>query len=327
MTLLIVVTVDLETPQTPLRKGLCGFNLFDPVVNSQRLGYSLIISILSRHRLRGVFFANVYEASIWGSHILQTICQEIANAGHEVALHTHPEWSYDPAKIHMWQYSLDEQMKIISHGLQMLQRWLPDYKVIAHRAGAYGVNQETLDALRFNGIPIDSSMFYGNSNCKLTYSRNQPVERDGILEIPVTGFFRETIFYLMAIPIWRSRSFVKTDIDAASLDELKFFVEEAKKHDIRVMNLFMHSYSLIRFNADFTYFEPDYKDIEKFERFLEYATADPCIRFVTMKELLEVYQRNPGALLDGSDHVPVYRYKVSLTDKIKEKFLSRTKIC
>ncbi|MEM2001306.1 MAG: hypothetical protein QXT77_01500, partial [Candidatus Methanomethylicaceae archaeon] len=323
MTLLVVITVDLENPQTPLRTGFCKSNLFAPIINGQHLGYLMILRIMRQFRVRGVFFVNVYEAALWGDHALQAVCQQIVNSGNEVGLHTHPEWSYDSARIHMWQYSVGEQTKIVADGLAMLMRWIPGCVVVAHRAGAYGLNKDTLIALRKNSIPIDSSMFYGHPNCRLTWSHNQVVERDGILEIPITGFFREEILELLGIPIRHHISFVKTDIDAASLEELKFFVQEAKKHDIRVMNLFLHSYSFIRFNSDFSHFEPDWQDIEKFERFLEFATSDQSIKFVTMKELYEMYQRDPGILLDGSDYVPVYRYQVNLTDKIKRKLMSR----
>lgn len=322
MILLIVVTVDLETPQTPLRKGLFNSDLLDPMANGQRLGYSLILRIFSRFKLRGVFFVNVYESAVWGDEPLRVACQDIVGTGHEVALHTHPAWSFDRGRPHMWQYSLREQTQIVADGLDMLERWLPSYKVVTHRAGAYGINLDTLHALRSNGILVDSSMIYGHRNCKQTWSCNQVVARDGILEIPVTGFLRDKVFYAMGIPVRRRRSFVKTDIDAASLDELKFFVEEAKRHDIRVMNLFMHSYSFVRFDADFTHFEPDYEDIEKFEWFLEEATTDPSIRFATMRELFEIYRKGPGSLLDGLDYLPIRRYQVNLVDKIKRKFLS-----
>lgn len=323
MTLAIVVTVDLETPQTPLRTGFCKSNLFDPTINGQHLGYSLILRIMKQFRLRGVFFVNVYEAALWGDHVLQAVCQEIVNAGNEVGLHTHPGWSYDPVRIHMRQYSFGEQTKIVADGLGMLMRWIPGCVVVAHRAGAYGLNKDTLIALRENDIPIDSSMFYGHPNCRLTWSRNQVVARDGILETPITGFFREKILEIAGIPLCRRTSFVKTDIDWASLDELKFFVEEAKNNDIRVMNLCLHSYSFIRFNADLTHFEPDYHDIEKFQHFLEYATADSAIRFVTMKELFEIYQKDPSYLLDGSDYVPTYCRKLSYKDLIKCEILNK----
>lgn len=323
MVLLVVITVDLETPQTPLRMGLLKNHLFDLKIDNQRLGYSVIVSSLSRFGLRGVFFVNVYEATLWGDQLIKDICREIVDEEQEVALHTHPEWAYDPVRIHMWQYSVEEQTKIIADGLKILQQWLPGYKIIAHRAGAYGANQDTLNALRLNRIFVDSSMFYGHPNCRFVCSKNQIAKKDMLLEIPITGFFRERRLSLAGIPLHHHRSFVKTDVDATSLKELRFFVEEAKKHNIRVMNLFLHSYSFIRFNADFSHFEPDYQDMEKFIRFLEYATADPAIRFVTMRELYEVYQENPSSLLDGSDYVPIYRYNTNLIDKMKRMFLSK----
>lgn len=324
--LIITVTVDTEDSQRPAvvyDDNVCELEtMIYGNLSGSWYGFPKIMEICNAYNCRATFFVSVFDYGKYGEPAIAEICQLIKRNGHDVQLHTHPRRVYNKDKREMYRYSLNEQIKIIEHGRALIKKWTGEYPV-AHRAGAYGLNKDTLIALRENDIPIDSSMFYGHPNCRLTWSRNQVVERDGILEIPITGFFKEKVLKLAGLPLYRHVSFVKTDIDAASLEELKFFVQEAKKHDIRVMNLFLHSYSFIRFNSDFSHFEPDWEDIEKFERFLEFATSDPSIKFVTMKELYEMYQRDPGILLDGSDYVPVYRYQVNLTDKIKRKLMSR----
>jgi len=324
--LFVVITVDTEDSQRPAVVYDNKVEELDTMVygyiNGNLYGFTKIIEICDGFGCKATFFVSVFDCGKYGEDAIAAICRLIKQRGHDIQLHTHPRRVYDKARREMYKYSFEEQVRIVKDGAGLIRKWV-DESPVAHRAGAYGLNEDTIKSLRENNIRIDSSMFYGYPNCKLTWSRNRVVERDGILEIPVTGFFREKAVYLMGIPVWRRRSFVKTDIDAASLDELKFFAEEARRHDIRVMNLFMHSYSFIRFNADFTHFEPDYEDIEKFERFLEYATADPSIRFVTIRELFEIYQKDPGSLLDGSDYVPIRRYQVNIADKIKRRFLSR----
>jgi len=132
-------------------------------------------------------------------------------------------------------------------------------------------------------------------------------ESNSIIEILVTIFQRIRRVKLCNWVLKRQSRFVKTDIDWASLDELKCFVKQAKANDIKVMNLFMYSYSLLNFDRDFTYFEPDWNDIEKLDKFLDFVSNDPEIKVVTMKEFYEMYQKNPEQFI-GSDYVPVIEY-------------------
>jgi len=73
----------------------------------------------------------------------------------------------------MYLYSLDEQIEIIKDGKELVKEWVSEYPV-AHRAGgAYGINKDTFTALKENGIPIDSSSFYGHPNCKAVVTKNR----------------------------------------------------------------------------------------------------------------------------------------------------------
>ena len=75
----------------------------------------------------------------------------------------------------MWCYSFNEQVEILEHGIDCLKRWGAG-KPIAHRAGAYGINIDTIKALKKVGIYIDSSMFFGHENCKEVWSINEVVK-------------------------------------------------------------------------------------------------------------------------------------------------------
>jgi len=318
MTVYLVISVDLETPQTPLRQGLLRAECLDPVIGETTYGYSYILRVLDRFQVPGVFFVNVYEAALWGDKRLQQICKDIYETGSEIGLHTHPEWRYDPTRIHMWQYSREEQIQIITDGLKLIQQWLPGYQVISHRAGAYGINEDTIESLRLVNIPVDSSMFYGHPNCKAIWRKNQMAASQGILEIPVTGYERHRHVTFGGITVHSQQTFSKTDVNWASLDELLFFLEEAKRNDIRVFNLFMHSYSFVRFNSDSTHLEPNHPEMEKFEQFLALALSDPEIRVVTMRDLYELCRQDTNSLLGGADYVPVYRQKTRLRDQARQ---------
>lgn len=282
-------------------------------------GLWAIHKALADFGITGVFFVNVFESSCWPEELLSFITRKLAAAGHEIGLHCHPEWHFDGHRPHLWQYSLPEQTDVIREGLLLLNDWLPNGRIYAHRAGAYGMDANTLEALRTNDIPVDSSMFYGHPNCKVTWSRNRVMARDGILEIPVTGFYREHVIAVAGTVVRKRRSFIKTDIDWATLDELVFFVQEAKANDLRVMNLFMHSYSFVKFDHSSSDFAVDHDDIAKFRAFLDYCVADPNIHFVTMRDLLDIYETDPQALLDGSDYVPVVSKRTGLVEALKNR--------
>ncbi len=307
--LYVIITIDTENLQTPLfRKKY----IYDLIYSD--LGVHQILKILSHFDFSATFFLNVFEYSIWGREKMTMISKAILTEGSDVQLHTHPLWKFDPNREHMWQYSINEQIEIIREGKELIKEWTGEYP-IAHRAGAYGLNENTLIALKENNIPIDSSMFYSHPNCKITWTRNKILERNGIIEVPVTGFYRDICWGAGPLSLKIRRSFVKTDIDWASLDELKNFVKEAKEHNIRVMTLFMHSYSFIKWDNEFVNFQPDYADIEKFTRFLEFIKSDKEIEVITMGEFYKLYKENPS-LFNGSDYVPVIRRRESLKNLI-----------
>ena len=323
--LYLLITVDVENPQTPLFEGKCQKNT---IWNKKKSSSGLlqILKMITRLNFKATFFVNVFEESVWGKDVMINICKEISVAGGDVQLHVHPLWRYNKSKEHLWQYSLNEQIGIIKDGKELLKEWTGEYPVV-HRAGAYGLNEDTLKSLRANDIPIDSSMFYSHPNCKVTWTKNKVVEKKGIIEIPVTGFHRNVCWKAGPVSFKKSRHFIKTDIDWASLDELKYFVHEAKTHDIRVMNLFMHSYSLVKFDQNFSNSDPDWDDINKLDEFLSFVSCDPQIKVITIREFYEMYQQNPEQFI-GSDYVPQIEKPVSFRSihrKIYRKALAKLK--
>jgi len=188
-----------------------------------------------------------------------------------------------------------------------MKEWTGEYP-IAYRGGSnYSINENSLDALRINKIPIDSTMFYGQPNCKVAITKNKIIEYNGIIEIPVTVFKQVRRIKLGNRVLKQQSKIIKTDIDWASLDKLKWFVHQAKKNDIKVMNLFMHSHSLLMFNQDFTHLDPDWNDVEKLNKFLDFVVNDSGTEIITMKQFHKMYQKDPEQFI-GSDYVPVIEY-------------------
>jgi peptidoglycan/xylan/chitin deacetylase (PgdA/CDA1 family) len=184
----VIVTVDVESTESlPLPQQI------DPVCDGGvRCGLLQIAYLLEQRRLAGTFFLNVYEYKAWGEPTLRNIARQLHSRGHDVALHTHPQWAYDPQRHYMYDYTLDEQTRIVADGVRLLREWtgLP---VVAHRAGAYSANQDSIVALARNGITLDASLFPGERHCRLNelgLPVNFPGQIGGVTEIPVTVYER-----------------------------------------------------------------------------------------------------------------------------------------
>lgn len=282
-------------------------------IGDEYFGYPKIMDICDDFYVKVTFFLDVFEYKRYGEKTFKNICHEMIKDGHDVQLHVHPNRGYDEKRRRMEEYSLEEQIKIIRDGKELIKRLTGKYPV-AYRGGSYySINEDTITALKKNGVPIDTTMFYGNPDCKLTFSKNKVVEKYGIIEVPVTIFKRNLKIFNINL---HSR-YIKTDISWATLDELKFFVREAKMNNIKVINLFMHCYSLMKFNKDFSEFQPDYNNINKLKVFLKFISDDKSIKVLTMKRFYEIYKENPSLFI-GSDYVPEYVVNEKVTSLIRK---------
>src|SRR5262249_53271335 len=124
---------------------------------------------------------------------MRDIALRLQRLGHDVELHTHPDAAYDPKRHEMYEYSLDEQTTIVRDGVRLLESWTGQ-PVVAHRAGAYSADENTLIALERNGVTVDSSLFWEYPKSKLNalpLPRNSPGVYRTVLELPVTAYVRE----------------------------------------------------------------------------------------------------------------------------------------
>jgi hypothetical protein len=201
----------------------------------------------------------------------------------------------------MFQYNLEEQVEILEKGKTILEQWIGN-EIVAHRAGGYGANTTTLSAAKAVGLKMDFSSFRGHPNSRLKTNANTIKSIEGIVEIPVTGFYRPNYARLPRLPF--KRRFIKTDIDWAHLDELKFFYNEGERHGLDVLVLFMHSFSFVKFTRDFKKFEPDERGINRFTSFLNWA-GEKGARFMTAAEFWNIYNSNPKKF-QRRDYIPTY---------------------
>lgn len=313
--LYILITVDAEDPQRPVSYSPQGYldlktRVFENWKNvGEYFGYEKIIEVLRHHNAKATFFVSVFECGIYGEEEIGEICKDMKGKGHDVQLHTHPEKLYDPSRTYMHAYTLPEQIRIIGEGKQLMRRWTGE-DPIAHRAGSYGVDANTFLALKENAIPIDSSHFYGQPACKEVFTRNRVVEHEGVIEMPVTVFLQRNFVQVGPWRLMPRGRYIKTDMDWTTFDELRHVLQEAKNQGVKALTLFLHSYSLTKFDKRFRAGEPDVQKIEALEKLLHSLNGDPETQFLTMKEFYTLYQEDPDALI-GSDEAPVSSNKIS----------------
>ncbi len=130
---------------------------------SRRGDYALpkTLEILSRHGIKGVFFVEPLFSARFGQEYLQRIVRMIDDAGQEIQLHLHPEWTdeIDPPILadvsrkrqHLTYYSFEEQVELIRYGKSLLEAALGK-NISAFRSGSYAANTDTFRALARNDI-------------------------------------------------------------------------------------------------------------------------------------------------------------------------------
>lgn len=315
----ITITVDTENLQTPLKNNDYDFNVIDYEVNKENITSSRLINIFGKYKISAVFFLAINEIDKFGKETYKNLISKLNKAEQDIQIHSHPFWSdKDKKRINMYEYTLQEQKKLIKNMINDLKE-LGCSNILAHRAGAYGANNDTIEALKENSIFIDSSYFYHHSNCQIKANKvNAFSKLNGLLEIPVTGFFRITYLKFFFINIHLKKQFIKTDLNSSTLDELIYFVEEAKKNGLNFMNFFLHSYSLMSFNKATKSFTLNDKEEKKLLGFLEYLNTQEDIKIINFKQLNQLTQEKN--MLDTKDFIPEYKRYVTVATIINKLF-------
>jgi peptidoglycan/xylan/chitin deacetylase (PgdA/CDA1 family) len=245
----VVFTIDVESNET--------YTLPEQVdavcADRAPCGLMQIARLLQDRGWSGTFFLNAYEERQFGAQKMRDIALRLQRLGHDVELHTHPDAAYDPKRHEMYEYSLDEQTTIVRDGVRLLEGWTGQ-PVVAHRAGAYSADENTLIALERNGIQLDSSLFWEYPKSKLNalpLPRNSPGVYRSVLELPVTAYTREDrpgLLPTLFAPIAVVR---KLDVNwAVNAKEMQDAIDAAVQADLPVVVIFLHSFSFMSTKTD-----------------------------------------------------------------------------
>lgn len=282
----VLVTIDVETtskagPQQSIWGRLPG--------RSDEHGIGRFMDILDEHKVKGTFFANVYETAPGGDPFMREVCQTIARRGHDVELHTHPAPVF--GVYGMSQADLATQVRILNYGAKQIEEWT-GCRPVAHRAGAYAANLDTIRACSKTGIDADFSCNAGWPGCELagaSLTCNAPVAHDGIFLVPVTCYMQA------GLGGWRSLRFL--DVEASSQAELRKVISDLRREGVRAAVIMAHSFSFCR-NGVVNRFAED-----NLEKTLDWLAHEVDVQVVTARQLHDIWLADP-ARLNGADVLP-----------------------
>lgn len=317
----IIFSIDVEI-------WCCGWNNLDQVFPKwyQRyvfgqtargdFGLPYQLRVFRDYGLKCVFFVEPLFATRFGIGPLADIVGMLNEAGQEVQIHLHPEWSTDSLvpllpntgrrRPNLYQFTFDEQKTLIEAARSLLER-AGARGLNAFRAGGFGFNRETLRALAALDIHFDSSFnpcHYRNQDPSLSVTPQSGVTTiDGVVEVPVSTF--EDGFGRLR----------PMQLSACSFSELVSILWQARERELGCITILTHNFELLNRMQE----KPDHVVIDRFLRlcsFLDRNRADfevggfrdgsipaserqlPCLRCsaptTAVRMIQQVYRRRYG---------------------------------
>lgn len=309
----ILITCDTEVGELHADRA-DAFEIFiKGEIEDKEVGVKFINTLSSEYGAIVEHFVDVYPYERYGEHKFEQLCGDIIHSGHGVNLHTHPSGRYDKNRKFMWQYSVDEQTDIVNFGKQKIKEWI-GIDALAHRAGGYGADDNTMQALKFNDIFIDSSFFYKNENCKINYDYiNKSSKKNGVLQLPVSVYEKQKRYGFTKT----KSSFQKFDFRyGSSVDEILKAIDMMPENCIIV--LFLHSFNFLNLKYNFkdkkyVKININYKLIGEYKRLLTGITNKAECKFASIENL-------DMRGLSDEDFAPTISADAHIIKYVKDKF-------
>lgn len=239
----VFLTVDTELAWRHHAAGLDMATLFERSIEPAGVGIAYQLDTLARHKLKACFFVDPLPAALYDMEPMRRVVGAILEAGQEVQLHLHPNWTgaaagdggASHAKFELIDFSEAEQRDLIGRARDLLvAAGAPP--PVAFRAGSYGADDATLRALAALGFTYDSSHNGAEhpwpSAIGLSPGQIAPVRHQGLIEVPVT---------LIHDRPGRSRNF---QICALSAGEMAAALDHAAGHGHAAVTIVSHSFEL-----------------------------------------------------------------------------------
>jgi peptidoglycan/xylan/chitin deacetylase (PgdA/CDA1 family) len=264
-------------------------------------GVPLIAEKLEEYGLKGTFFVSSFCPPNLTAKMFSNL-RFLVSRGHDLELHPHPD-ALDPNRLLFTAYSMEERRSIMETAIENIKK-AGAQPPIAHRAGAYAIDQETLNLLPQFGILMDSSIFPVDSRSKLPLPdnlANRFVKIGGLHELPITLIRR--------VPFIGYAGMTALDLDRTIWEEQEEALKQIADHGLPVVTFFLHFNSLYHYICSAVPYEPltatgpREENIAKLDNVLKLVTADRRFRVVTARELWQVFQERPQEL-QGPSFIP-----------------------
>jgi hypothetical protein len=294
MTTNVYLTIDTELSSRQYRRrGAAGLeeNFATSILGRTEAGDVGIVYQMARldaFGLKGVFFVDPLVAVVAGQDMVKRIVHPILDAGHDVQLHAHTEWlgqaptgpTDGRGGQNMADFGVEDQVRILDYGMErLIEAGAP--RPVAFRAGNYGADDRTLDALGRVGIRYDTSYSpdYDGSVCGISLGRLcvLPVQRGAVIEVPVSAIESP------------GRGHRHAQITALSAQEMIAALAYAALNQQATFTIVSHSFELLSRQRD----KPNRIVVKRFDRLCEVISASPRLHAATYRS------DPPDAVPDG----------------------------
>lgn len=192
----VFLTVDTEFAWRHHRAGLDLARVYERSLEPAGVGVTYQLARLRAHGLKATFLVDPMPALVYGLDPIKRIVGTILDAGQDVQLHLHPNWTdarLDDRSAHapgnLTDYDRAGQEALIERARALLiDAGAPS--PVAFRAGSYAANPDTLEALAALGFAVDSShngsMQPELSKVDLAPAQIAPRRHRGLVEVPVS---------------------------------------------------------------------------------------------------------------------------------------------
>lgn len=239
----VFLTIDTEIAWRHHAAGLEMPTLFERSIEPAGVGVTYQLGLLRRYGLKACFFVDPMPALLFGLDPFKRLIGAIREAGQEVQLHLHPNWTGAKAgdrgaahaRFEMVEYDEADQAALISGARDLLMA-AGAAAPVAYRSGSYAANDATLRALHAQGLRYDSSHNGAEhpwpSLIDLPLRQIAPIAHQGVIEVPVTVIED------------RPGSLRNFQICALSSGEMLAALDHAVDHDHAAVTIVSHSFEL-----------------------------------------------------------------------------------
>lgn len=239
----VFLTVDTQLAWRHHAAGLGADEIYARSIEPAGVGIGHQLGQFRRFGLKATFFVDPMPAILFGLDSIRRIVDAVLDAGQEVQLHLHPNWAGAKAGdrgaarigFEMMRFPRYAQRDLVEGAIELLTA-AGAPRPVAFRAGCYGANDDTIDALVETGFAYDSSHNGASapwpSAISLPVTQVAPVHHRGLVEIPVS------------LVEDRSGQFRPFQVGALSIGEIRAALDHAIRKRHVATTIVSHSFEL-----------------------------------------------------------------------------------